>query len=67
MCANTGDVAKAISDLQTLMDAHLGEALRKALWEAGPGGEVRVHKIHDELMFDVKQATIRRTHEQARG
>jgi hypothetical protein len=36
MCANTGDVAKAISDLQTLMDAHLGEALRKALWEAGP-------------------------------
>lgn len=66
MCANTGDVAKAISDLQTLIDASLGKALRKALLEAGVGGEVHVHKIHDELVFDVKHATIRKAHEQAR-
>lgn len=62
MGTDTKEVSQAINQLQTLMDAHLGESLRKALWEAGPGGEVVVRKVHDELVFDVKKATIRRSH-----
>lgn len=62
MGVNDSQVVESIARLQELLDARLGESLRKALREAGPYGTVVVRKVHDELVLEVKQSTTRRSH-----